>query len=168
MGVSNIIKREHELNEIIFEKFSKIPNLTILASEHKDRLGIFSFYITDAHFNLIVKLLNDRFGVQTRGGCSCAGTYGHFLLNVDQQTSKSIEKKILEGCMLERPGWIRMSIHPTMTNAEINFVCDAITDVAKNFKKWELDYRYDAFRNDYVHHQNKSIEKKIMQNWFSL
>ncbi|MCK8142746.1 aminotransferase class V-fold PLP-dependent enzyme [Flavobacterium sp. I-SCBP12n] len=168
MGVSNIIKREHELNEIIFEKFSKIPNLTILASEHKDRLGIFSFYITDAHFNLIVKLLNDRFGVQTRGGCSCAGTYGHFLLNVDQQTSKSIEKKILEGCMLERPGWIRMSIHPTMTNAEINFVCDAITDVAKNFKKWELDYRYDAVRNDYVHHQNKSIEKKIMQNWFSL
>ena len=168
MGVSNIIKREHELNEIVFEKLSKIPNLTILASEHKDRLGIFSFYITDAHFNLIVKLLNDRFGVQTRGGCSCAGTYGHFLLNVDQQTSKSIEKKILEGCMLERPGWIRMSIHPTMTNAEINFVCDAITDVAKNFKKWELDYRYDAVRNDYVHHQNKSIEKKIMQNWFSL
>ncbi|WP_236023959.1 aminotransferase class V-fold PLP-dependent enzyme [Flavobacterium flabelliforme] len=168
MGVSNIINREHELNEIIFEKLSKIPNLTILASEHKDRLGIFSFYITDAHFNLIVKLLNDRFGVQTRGGCSCAGTYGHFLLNVDQQTSKSIEKRILEGCMLERPGWIRMSIHPTMTNAEINFVCDAITDVAKNFKIWELDYRYDAFRNDYVHHQNKSIEKKIMQNWFSL
>ncbi|WP_413999059.1 aminotransferase class V-fold PLP-dependent enzyme [Flavobacterium sp. W1B] len=168
MGVENIIKREHEINEIIFERLSKISNLNILASEHTDRLGIFSFFITDAHFNLIVKLLNDRFGVQTRGGCSCAGTYGHFLLNVDQQTSKSIEKKILEGCMVERPGWIRMSIHPTMTNAEINFVCDAIRDVAENFKKWEEDYRYDADKNDYIHNSNINIEKEIIKNWFSL
>ena len=109
------MNREHEISNIIFERLSKIPNLNILAAEHTDRLGVFSFFITGAHFNLIVKLLNDRFGVQSRGGCSCAGTYGHFLLNVDQVTSKSIENKILEGCMVERPGWIRMSIHPTMT-----------------------------------------------------
>lgn len=168
MGIKNILEREHELNEIIFDKLSKVPNLTILASEHKDRLGIFSFYITDAHFNLIVKLLNDRFGVQTRGGCSCAGTYGHFLLNVDQQTSKSIEKKILEGCMVERPGWIRMSIHPTMTNGEIIFVCDAISAVAENFEKWKMNYRYDGVKNDYVHNNNINIEKEITKDWFNL
>lgn len=168
MGVFNIIDREHELNEIIFDQLSKISNLTILASENKDRLGIFSFFIKDAHFNLIVKLLNDRFGIQTRGGCSCAGTYGHFLLNVNRETSKSIEQKILEGCMIERPGWIRMSIHPTMTNAEIHFVCDAISDVAKNFKKWEVDYHYDPVRNEYVHRTNNTAEKVILQDWFTL
>ena len=118
MGVKNMLKREHEINKIVFEKLSKIPNLTILANQHTDRLGVFSFYINDAHYNLIVKLLNDHFGVQTRGGCSCAGTYGHFLLHVDQQTSKNIEKQIIEGCLTERPGWIRMSIHPTITNAK--------------------------------------------------
>lgn len=110
MGVQNILDREHELTDIIFKKLATIANLKILAPNHTDRLGVISFYIEDAHYNLVVKLLNDRFGIQTRGGCSCAGTYGHYLLNVDQTTSKSIELKILEGCLIERPGWIRMCL----------------------------------------------------------
>ncbi len=110
MGVQNILDREHELTDIIFKKLATIANLKILAPNHTDRLGVISFYIEDAHYNLVVKLLNDRFGIQTRGGCSCAGTYGYYLLNVDQTTSKSIELKILEGCLIERPGWIRMCL----------------------------------------------------------
>lgn len=168
MGVQNILEREHELNSIVFERLSKIPNLKILAPEHKDRLGVFSFYIDDAHYNLIVKLLNDKFGIQTRGGCSCAGTYGHYLLNVDQSTSKSIEEKILEGCLIERPGWIRMSIHPTMTNAEINFICDAIEDVAQNFKIWCEDYKYKTAKNEFIHIAHPTTEKRITKTWFSL
>lgn len=168
MGVKNILDREHELNTIIFNKLSKIENLKILAPNHTDRLGVFSFYIEDAHYNLIVKLLNDRFGVQTRGGCSCAGTYGHYLLNVDEATSKSIEQKILEGCLIERPGWIRMSIHPTMSNHDIEFICDAIKDVATHYEAWSKDYTYDAIKNEFVHNEKKSIEKEITKNWFKL
>ena len=63
MGVQNILDREHEINERIFIKLIKIKNLHILTEENQDRLGIFSFYIDNAHYNLIVKLLNDRFGV---------------------------------------------------------------------------------------------------------
>ncbi len=166
MGVQNILEREHELIDIVFEKLSKIKNLKILAPEHKDRLGIFSFYLDDVHYNLIVKLLNDRFGVQTRGGCSCAGTYGHYLLNVDQATSKNIEQKILEGCLIDRPGWIRMSVHPTMTNDEINFICDAIKQVSKNYKIWGKDYEYNAVKNEFVHKSNKEVEKEITEDWF--
>ncbi|MBD0833458.1 aminotransferase class V-fold PLP-dependent enzyme [Aestuariibaculum sediminum] len=166
MGVENILKREHELNEIIFKRLSSIKNLTILAPNQTDRLGVISFYIDQAHYNLVVKLLNDRFGVQTRGGCSCAGTYGHYLLNVDQPTSKSIEKKILEGCMIERPGWVRMSVHPTMTNAEVEFICDAIEEVASNFETWENDYTYDASKNEFVHNGNKQVEAEITKGWF--
>ncbi len=168
MGVQNILDREHELNTIIFDKLSAIENLTILAPNHTDRLGVFSFFIEDAHYNLVVKLLNDRFGVQTRGGCSCAGTYGHYLLNVDQLTSKSIEQKILEGCLIERPGWIRMSIHPTMTNADIYFICDAIKKVAENFVVWGQDYKYNAIKNEFIHIGNRNIEKEITQEWFNL
>lgn len=166
MGVQNILEREHQLNTIVFERLSKIKNLKILAPEHKDRLGVFSFYIDDVHYNLIVKLLNDRFGVQTRGGCSCAGTYGHYLLNVDQLTSKSIEEKILEGCLIERPGWIRMSVHPTMTNNEVYFICDAIEAVAKNHKTWGSDYEYNAVKNEFVHKTKPNIEKAISESWF--
>jgi selenocysteine lyase/cysteine desulfurase len=166
MGIENILKREHEINEIVFEKLSKIPNLTMLANQHTDRLGIFSFYIHKAHYNLIVKLLNDRFGVQTRGGCSCAGTYGHFLLHVDQQTSKNIEKQIIEGCLTDRPGWIRMSIHPTITNAEVLYVCDSIKQVAENHKKWAEDYSYKAAKNEFIHKSAQPVEIEIVNNWF--
>ena len=166
MGVQNILDREHELNAIIFDKLSNIENLNILAPEHTDRLGVFSFYIEKAHYNLIVKLLNDRFGVQTRGGCSCAGTYGHYLLNVDESTSKSIEVKILEGCLMERPGWIRMSIHPTLKNAEVTFICDAIDQVSKNHEAWSKDYEYNAIKNEFIHKANPNTEKTIIENWF--
>lgn len=166
MGVDKILQREHEITKIIFDKLSKISNLQILAAEQQDRLGIFSFFIENAHFNLIVKLLNDRFGIQTRGGCSCAGTYGHYLLHVDQETSKSIEEQIIEGCLIERPGWIRMSIHPTITNAEINYVCNSIVQVAANFEEWAIDYEYEPIKNEFVHKTALPFENKLVENWF--
>jgi len=166
MGVENILAREHEINEIVFSKLKKIPNLELLAKKHEDRLGIFSFYIEDVHFNLVVKLLNDRFGIQTRGGCSCAGTYGHFLLHIDNKTSHEIEMQIKEGKLLERPGWVRMSIHPTLTNKEIEYVCDSIKAVAENHQEWGKDYQYVSKINDYVHISNSTIAKTIVDKWF--
>ncbi len=168
MGVQNILDREHELNTIVFGRLSKIENIHILAPDQTDRLGVFSFFVDDVHYNLIVKLLNDRFGIQTRGGCSCAGTYGHYLLHVDQSTSKAIEQKILEGCLNERPGWIRMSIHPTMTDAEVEFICNAIESVAKNHELWGKDYRYNAIKNEFIHISSEPIENQIITNWFEI
>ncbi|GAA4801029.1 aminotransferase class V-fold PLP-dependent enzyme [Litoribaculum gwangyangense] len=167
MGIQNILDREHELCEIVFNKLSRIDNLTILAPEHKERLGVFSFYIENTHYNLIVKLLNDHFGIQTRGGCSCAGTYGHYLLHVDQLTSKAIEQKILEGCLMERPGWVRMSLHPTMTNTEIEFICDAIEQVANNYREWEKHYTYNALKNEFEHYNKMNVERNLTKVWFN-
>ncbi len=166
MGIENVLKREHEITKVIFEKLNKIPNIKMLAGQHEDRLGIFSFYIEDVHFNLIVKLLNDRFGVQTRGGCSCAGTYGHFLLHVDQQTSKNIEEQVIDGCLIERPGWVRMSIHPTLTNEEVLYICESIKQVAENHEKWSKDYVYESAKNEFIHKTAKAIEPTIVNNWF--
>ncbi len=128
---------------------SVYDNLNLLAVQHSDRLGVFSFYIDDLHYNLGVKLLNDRFGIQTRGGCSCAGTYGHFLLHVDQQHSHELLEMMDQGCLIERPGWIRMSIHPTTTDAEVIFICQAIKELASNFTEWSKDYTYDMPSNEF-------------------
>ena len=167
MGVASILEREHELVDYIFVRLAPIENIHILAAEHTDRLGVISFYITDLHFNLGVKLLNDKFGIQVRGGCSCAGTYGHYLLNVNEETSNSITCSINEGDLTNKPGWIRMSIHPTTTTEEIQLVCDAIIDVAENFTTWQEDYVYHPTKNDFNHKNDTKPEVEMVKSWFN-
>jgi selenocysteine lyase/cysteine desulfurase len=166
MGIDNILKREHEIVDQVFEQFQEVTNLHILAGEHKDRLGVISFYIDDLHFNLGVKILNDRFGIQTRGGCSCAGTYGHFLLHVDEAKSNELSSKIDSGDLILKPGWIRMSIHPTTTNAEIQFVTEAITALAENHKEWANDYEYNPSTNEFAHKEATHFEQDLVKSWF--
>lgn len=168
MGTDKIKAREDEINPIIFNCLENLEGVKILAPNHKDRLSIFSFYFEKYHFNLVVKLLNDRFGIQTRGGCSCAGTYGHFLLNVDQNTSHKIKGQILEGCSTEKPGWVRLSVHPTITNEEVQFICDSLKTLAENIEDWSKDYKYDMAKNDYVHTSVEPIEKQLVADWFTL
>jgi len=168
MGVDNILKREHEIVDYIFSSLGDISNIKILAAQHQERLGVISFYIDDLHFNLGVKLLNDRFGIQTRGGCSCAGTYGHYLLHVDQKTSHQLIDEISLGDLLKKPGWIRMSIHPTTTNEEIEYVCDSIKALAQNHQDWSVDYDYDKNSNEFIHKEAKPFEKELVENWFKV
>lgn len=167
MGVDNILKREHEIVDYVFSELGNIENLHILAGQHQERLGVISFYIDKLHFNLGVKLLNDRFGIQTRGGCSCAGTYGHYLLHVDQETSHYLTDKITLGELLEKPGWIRMSIHPTTTNSEIAYVCQSIRELARHHTKWALDYQYNNNTNEFAHQNANSSEAEMVKGWFT-
>jgi selenocysteine lyase/cysteine desulfurase len=167
MGVNNILEREHELVNYIFTRLSTVPNLHILADQHQDRLGVISFYIDDLHYNLGVKLLNDKFGIQTRGGCSCAGTYGHYLLHVDQEMSHRLVCQIASGDLIQKPGWIRMSIHPTTTTEEIQYVCDSILSLAQHHQEWSDDYEYHPKTNEFSHKATPlSMEKQRVNSWF--
>ena len=167
MGIDKILEREEEIVRIVFIELNKIPGLHILAPQIEDRLGIFSFYVDRIHYNLIVKLLNDRFGVQVRGGCSCAGTYGHFLLHVTPQESRHITDKIDHGDLSEKPGWVRMSIHPTMTNDEVYYITDAIKQIAGNIEKWEKDYTYSSQTNEFTNiHQRE--DHNFIQKMFQI
>lgn len=166
MGINSISEREKQLVELMFNELTKIPKLKILADNIEDRLGVFSFYIENIHYNLIVKLLSDRFGIQTRGGCSCAGTYGHYLLNVTPEKSRYITDKINHGDFSEKPGWVRISLHPTMTDDEVYFIVDALKQIVKNIDNWEKDYTYNSSDNEY-HHFNFNENRKII-DWFNL
>jgi selenocysteine lyase/cysteine desulfurase len=166
MGIENILNREHELVENVFASLRNTSNIKILAGQHQDRLGVISFFIEDLHFNLGVKLLNDKFGIQTRGGCSCAGTYGHFLLHVDQETSHRLIDEITLGDLTQKPGWIRMSFHPTTTTNEIEFVCNSIKELAANHHIWALDYDYNAATNEFIHKIPSSSESELVNKWF--
>jgi selenocysteine lyase/cysteine desulfurase len=168
MGTSNIKKREKELIELTFNELSSIEGLHILAPDIKERLGVFSFYIDNIHHNLFTRILNDHFGIQVRGGCSCAGTYGHFLLNVDFNMSKEITDKIDAGDLSMKPGWVRLSIHPTMTDDELLFILDAIRQTVSNAEKWEKDYLYDRHINEFHHYRFPDKNSADFNRWFTL
>jgi len=169
MGITKMLQREHEILEYIFDEIGDIDGLNILAPQHKDRLGVISFYIDDLHYNLGVKLLNDRFGIQTRGGCSCAGTYGHYLLHVDYETSHQLTNEISIGDLVRKPGWIRLSIHPTTTCEEVDLICSSLKDLAANHKEWSKDYNYNTNSNEFIHKSfsGKSRNSRI-DSWFEL
>ena len=168
MGVKNILRREGEILRFIFSRFSKIKNVEVLAMGNKKRLGVVSFIVIGAHYNLIVKILNDRFGIQTRGGCSCAGTYGHTLLKVDKDRSYKILDLIRTGNLSCKPGWIRLSVHPTMSNAEIEFIMDAIELTSIHFREWMEDYQYDPLSNEYFFKGIEPKERDIVEDWFKV
>jgi selenocysteine lyase/cysteine desulfurase len=168
MGVEKIEIREKELVKITFEELVKIDDLHILADNITDRLGIISFYIDNLHFNLAVKLLNDKFGIQVRGGCACAGTYGHFLLDVSHDQSNQITQRINFGDLSQKPGWIRLSLHPTMTNDELLFITDAIRQVQKNHSVWGKENTYNNKTNEFRHFNEPADKTELINSWFNL
>ena len=166
MGVKNMMEREHQLLDKLWSRLANISNLHVLADQQKDRLGVVSFYIENLHFNLAVKLLNDRYGIQVRGGCSCAGTYGHYLLEVSYEKSKLLTDEISKGLLTNKPGWVRLSIHPTMTNSEMDFILDALQSLCLHHKEWALDYTYNPHTNEFQHISYPTTEADIVADWF--
>ncbi len=168
MGAAGMLAREEEMKNRLFDGLRSIPHLHLLADHIEERLGIFSFYSETIHYNLFVKLLNDRFGIQVRGGCSCAGTYGHYLLHVDPHRSHRIAEQIDHGDLSNKPGWVRLSIHPTMTDAEIDFILAAIRETTKRAGEWEKDYSYSSSTNEYRCLRESGNASPDVASWFKL
>ena len=166
MQVEKILEREHFMLEKIWKVFDRIPNLYVLAADARERLGIISFYIDGLHHNLAVKLLNDRYGIQMRGGCSCAGTYGHILLNVSKPRSKEITHLINQGDLTVKPGWVRMSIHPVMTDEELDFILEAVEELCENHKDWAIEYEMDIHSGEFFHVNESNQLKDLVKDWF--
>ena len=164
MGMELMKRREAELVEKVFNGLNGIPGFVILADNIRTRLGMISFYFEHVHYNLVVRLLNDRFGIQMRGGCSCAGTYGHYLLHMDKYASKRVTDKINHGDHSMKPGWVRMSIHPTTTDQEADFIVAALREIGVKGKEWERDYVYDSHLNEFRH--KSGGESPIVERWF--
>jgi selenocysteine lyase/cysteine desulfurase len=168
IGSDRIAEREEELLHIAFDRLYTIPGLHILAPAITDRLGVISFYVDQLHYNFIVRVLSDHYGVQVRGGCSCAGTYGHYLLHVSQEYSRKITSKIDSGDLSEKPGWVRLSLHPTLSNEELYYVLDAIEEIATHPEQWKDDYQYSSLTNEYHPVKSNNDLRNQLTNWFNL
>jgi selenocysteine lyase/cysteine desulfurase len=166
MGVEKMLERENELVSIALPALREIPGIKVLADPVDHRLGVISFYHAGIHYNLIVKLLSDHFGIQVRGGCVCAGTYGHYLLEVTYDRSHEITEKISHGDLSEKPGWIRLSLHPTMLNEEVHYFVNALKAISENIEILKKDYLYNPKKNEFEHRDSINSTPDWLSEWF--
>jgi selenocysteine lyase/cysteine desulfurase len=138
---------EHYLRRAV-ESWQQEPAIEILGNLAAERLSIVSFVVRAPsgrylHHNFVVALLNDLFGIQSRGGCSCAGPYGHRLLGIDLERSLELDREIEHGCEGIKPGWARVSFNYFISETVFSYIVEAVRLVAKD--GWRLlgDYRFE-------------------------
>jgi selenocysteine lyase/cysteine desulfurase len=160
VGVDVIEKREHELTSRALASWGDSDNIEILGNpDAARRVGIMSFNIRDdrghyLHHKFVTALLNDLFGIQSRAGCSCAGPYGHRLLNIDLETSERYRSVVQEGHCGMKPGWCRVGLHWVMDDAEANYVIDAVHFVARHGYRFLDLYDFDLCTGTWSHKQD--------------
>jgi selenocysteine lyase/cysteine desulfurase len=147
VGAEAIRQREEDFIARALARWRAVPGLEVLGSPDLPRLSIVSFVIRHGsrylHHDYVVALLNDLFGIQSRGGCSCAGPYGHRLLGIDVETSHEFEREISRGCEGIKPGWVRVNFNYFIDEAVFEYILDAVELVAR--EGWRLlpHYRLD-------------------------
>jgi len=131
------------------------PHISILGNLDAWRLSIVSFMVRHGdgylHHNFVVALLNDLLGVQARGGCSCAGPYGHRLLGIDLDTSQEFQSEINRGCEGIKPGWVRVNFNYFISEASFDFLLRAVHLIADHGWKLLPDYRFEPDSGQWVH-----------------
>ncbi|MGI9248603.1 MAG: aminotransferase class V-fold PLP-dependent enzyme [Woeseiaceae bacterium] len=157
VGVDVINAREHELTDRAMKSWDKNENIEVLGNpDPSSRVGIISFNIKDStgkylHHKFITVLLNDLFGIQSRAGCSCAGPYGHRLLDIDEATSERYRVAVQQGHCGLKPGWCRVGLHWVMDDSEANYVIDAVHFLAREGHQFLGLYDFDLGTGTWKH-----------------
>jgi selenocysteine lyase/cysteine desulfurase len=148
VGTDVIHAHEQHFLRRAVQEWQQNPNLQILGNVDAERLSILSFVVRRPggrylHHNFVVAVLNDLFGIQSRGGCSCAGPYGHRLLGIDLERSHRFEQEIVNGCEGIKPGWVRVSFNYFISEATFRYIVRAVDLVATH--GWLLlpEYRFN-------------------------
>ncbi len=147
VGVDEIRQREEHFITRAIRSWEGNPSIDILGSHEAERLSIVSFVVRHGnrylHHNFVVALLNDLFGIQSRGGCSCAGPYGHRLLGIDLDTSHEFEREIDRGCEGIKPGWVRVNFNYFISEEVFSYILDAVHLIAEEGWKLLPFYRFE-------------------------
>jgi len=147
VGTEAIRVREESFIRRAISSWRDNPNIELLGNLDAERLSIVSFVVRHGnrylHHNFVVALLNDLFGIQSRGGCSCAGPYGHRLLGIDLERSHRFEREITRGCEGIKPGWVRMNFNYFISETVFAYLLDAVNLVAEHGWKLLPDYAFD-------------------------
>ena len=148
VGTTTIREREHDLLRRAIAAWGPFPEIEVLGNQDAERLSIVSFTVRTPsgkylHHNFVVALLNDLFGIQSRGGCSCAGPYGHRLLGIDITKSHEFEQEISHGCEGIKPGWVRINFNYFISEGVFEYIVSAVGFIARHGHVFLSDYTFD-------------------------
>ncbi len=138
IGQAAIDTREQELNVMAMAGLAGLKNLTILGAEHSHRLPIYSMLVRDAAGNVvsaeqITRDLSEVYGIQARGGCACAGPYGHRLLHMSEEKSAALRCRILAGHDELKPGWVRLNFSYLMSDETVRYIIKSVQAVVREY-----------------------------------
>ncbi|MDF2927064.1 MAG: selenocysteine lyase [Paenibacillaceae bacterium] len=167
MGTDRMEERKLKLLGELRRYLDANPRVHVLEGRHWVRQGIVSFTMDGLHYKLVTRLLNDRFGIQARGGCSCAGSYGHYLFGIGSHTSGQIYGQIAAGHTAGKPGWVRISLHPVMELQDVQAIGEALSAIAFHGEEWAGDYCWDDCEGDFRHisGQHTSAIEDLERDW---
>ncbi|MFH2129484.1 MAG: aminotransferase class V-fold PLP-dependent enzyme [bacterium] len=156
IGLDLIEEREETLSKRFFAGIRQIDKVELVGSIPADsRVPIISFNIRHKdrylHSRFVTKLLNDLFGIQSRAGCSCAGPYGHYLLGIDDLHSDKFREQVALGNSGIKPGWVRVNLHYTFEDKDIDFILDAIRFMARYGYLFLRKYRLNMETAEWRH-----------------
>ena len=148
VGIDTIQALEGDFLRRAMSAWEAHPSIQVLGNPDAERLSIVSFVIKRPggrylHHNVVVAILNDLFGIQSRGGCSCAGPYGHRLLGIDLDRSREFEREISGGCEGIKPGWVRINFNYFISETVFRYIVEAVTLVADHGARLVPHYRFD-------------------------
>jgi len=167
VGIELIEAREQALLSRAFDRWQRHPQIEILGNtEPQRRIGIVSFNIREPggsylHPKFMTALLNDLFGIQSRAGCSCAGPYGHRLLDIDHERSERYRHWIGRGYVGIKPGWCRVGFHFTMDDAEADYIIDAVEFIATHGHQFLAQYEFDLHTGSWTHERTAPLDESL-------
>ena len=155
VGAAEINAREQRLWQRLSRRWQDEPAISVLGDPDAERLPIVSFRIRpqglDLHHNFVVALLNDVFGIQSRGGCSCAGPYGHRLLGIGEDRSRQFQTEIEAGYEGIKPGWSRFNLNYFFSDRLADYLAEAVLLIARHGRRLLPDYRFDPLTGRWRH-----------------
>jgi selenocysteine lyase/cysteine desulfurase len=165
VGVDTIRAVEADFLSRALESWARHPNIQVLGNPDAERLSILSFVVKRPggrylHHNAVVAILNDLFGIQSRGGCSCAGPYGHRLLGIDIERSHEYEREIARGCEGIKPGWVRVNFNYFISETVFHYVVQAVELIADHGWKLVPQYRF-SLESGLWRHENGPAEPPL-------
>ncbi len=164
VGAEAIQLRERSFIRRAVASWNANPNIELLGNLQAERLSIVSFVVRRGtsylHHNFAVAVLNDVFGIQSRGGCSCAGPYGHRLLGIDIERSHEFAREIARGCEGIKPGWVRVNFNYFISEPVFEYLLEAVHLVANEGWKLLPDYDFDLTTGRW-HHRRGPVEPPL-------